>query len=203
VGDPVPTMVTHGRIDLHTDVKSTGQEDSMGQDDQDPGSFPDPGERRSGSQLPDGQPSFGQQPYPRSDGRAQQGWVPYGQSGNQQAYGQQPYGQQPYGQQPYHGQPNGQQPNGQAVPGPVPRNMVVAVLLALFLGTFGVHNFYLGYTQKGVIQLVLNVVGWATTWLLVGFVLVFAVAVWVIVDIIQIATRQGQYVADANGVPLQ
>lgn len=159
----------------------------MGQDDQNPGAVPEPGSSREGSQ----------QPYPQPGGQAPQGQMPYGQAGGQQPYGQQPYGQagaqQGYAQQAY----------GQVVPGQVPKNMVVAVLLAFFLGTFGIHNFYLGYTQKGVIQLVLNVVGWATTWLLVGFVAVFAVAVWVIVDIIQIVTRQGQYVTDANGVPLQ
>jgi len=126
------------------------------------------------------------------------------QGGPQVPGGQQQYwqsgGQAPQGA---YGQPGGQQAYGQVVPGVLPKNMVVAVLLALFLGTLGIHNFYLGYTQKGVIQLVLTVVGWATSWLLVGLVAVLAVAVWVIVDIIQIATRQGPYVTDANGIPLQ
>lgn len=81
--------------------------------------------------------------------------------------------------------------------------MVVAILLALFLGGLGVHNFYLGFTQKGIVQLVLSVLGWVTAGFFVGAVVVLAVGVWVIVDIIQIATRQGQYVADANGVPLR
>jgi TM2 domain-containing membrane protein YozV len=33
---------------------------------------------------------------------------------------------------------------------------MIAALLAFFLGAFGVHKFYLGYTKAGVIQLVLS-----------------------------------------------
>ncbi|GIZ14714.1 TM2 domain-containing protein [Capnocytophaga catalasegens] len=35
---------------------------------------------------------------------------------------------------------------------------VVAGILALLLGGFGVHKFYLGYTNEGIIQLVLTFV---------------------------------------------
>jgi len=34
---------------------------------------------------------------------------------------------------------------------------VVAGILAILLGTFGVHKFFLGYTTPGIIQLVLGV----------------------------------------------
>ncbi len=37
-----------------------------------------------------------------------------------------------------------------------PKSKVAAGLFALFLGTLGVHNFYLGYTKKAVVQLVLS-----------------------------------------------
>ena len=36
------------------------------------------------------------------------------------------------------------------------KSKVCAGLLGIFLGTYGVHNFYLGYTKKAVIQLVLS-----------------------------------------------
>lgn len=39
------------------------------------------------------------------------------------------------------------------------KNKVIAGLLALFLGTLGLHNFYLGYTTKGVVQLLLTILG--------------------------------------------
>jgi TM2 domain-containing membrane protein YozV len=38
-------------------------------------------------------------------------------------------------------------------PAPVPKTRVIFVLLGIFLGIFGVHNFYAGYVKKGVIQL--------------------------------------------------
>lgn len=39
---------------------------------------------------------------------------------------------------------------------PNQKSRLAAGLLGIFLGTFGVHNFYLGYTAKAVIQLVLT-----------------------------------------------
>ncbi len=41
-----------------------------------------------------------------------------------------------------------------------PKSRIAAGLLALFFGSLGVHNFYLGYNNKAVIQLVLTIVGW-------------------------------------------
>lgn len=149
--------------------------------------------------------AYGQQ-YSGPQGQAygQQYSAPQGQS-----YGQ-PYAQQysgPQGQtygQPYsQPQPQGSYPGGGAYLATTQKSMVAAILLAFFLGGLGVHNFYLGFTQKGIVQLVLTIVGWVTTALFVGALVLLAVGVWVIVDIIQIVTRQGQYVADANGVPLQ
>jgi len=40
---------------------------------------------------------------------------------------------------------------------PQAKNKVVAGLLGIFLGGFGVHNFYLGYTGKAVAQLLITV----------------------------------------------
>lgn len=187
-------------------------EDPSGGQVPDPGATPQfhphPQGQQAHGQSPDAQPGSTWSRYPDSPsgqqqyGQPSQGQAPHGQSPyGQQAYGQQQYGQQAYGQSPFGQQQYGQQAYGQSTA--APKSMVVAVLLAVFLGTLGIHNFYLGYTQKAVIQLVLTIVGWATSWLFVGLLAVFAVAVWVIVDIVQIVSRQGQYAADANGVPLQ
>ena len=108
-----------------------------------------------------------------------------------QPYGeQQPSGDQPHGQpdqpttpvggwQPGYQQPGYQQP---AQPGygqpqygydprldPQAKSKVVAGLLGIFLGGFGVHRFYLGYTKIGVIQLIVTLVtcGVGSLW---GFV---------------------------------
>lgn len=42
------------------------------------------------------------------------------------------------------------------------KSKVAAGLLGIFLGTFGIHNFYLSYTNKAIIQLVLGVLGVVT-----------------------------------------
>jgi len=41
-------------------------------------------------------------------------------------------------------------------PKPVLKSKLAAGLLGVFLGGFGVHNFYLGYTGRGVAQILLN-----------------------------------------------
>jgi TM2 domain-containing membrane protein YozV len=40
------------------------------------------------------------------------------------------------------------------------KSKLVAGILGILLGSFGVHNFYLGYNSKAIAQLVLTVVGW-------------------------------------------
>lgn len=61
--------------------------------------------------------------------------------------------------------------------------MAIAYVLALFLGGFGAHQFYLRNTGSGVTQLLLTLVGAVTAWLYVGLLLLFAVFVWVVVDL--------------------
>lgn len=39
------------------------------------------------------------------------------------------------------------------------KDHVAAALLAIFLGAFGVHKFYLGYNQAGFIMLAVTVIG--------------------------------------------
>ena len=49
-----------------------------------------------------------------------------------------------------------------------PKTRVLFVLLGIFLGAFGVHNFYAGYIQKGAVQLCLTLLtcfyGAAVSW---------------------------------------
>ena len=61
-----------------------------------------------------------------------------------------PYTQQPYGQ-PY------QQPYAQAAPNT--KDHVAAGLLAIFLGSLGIHKFYLGYNTPGFIMHAVTIVG--------------------------------------------
>ncbi len=38
-----------------------------------------------------------------------------------------------------------------------PKSKVVAGVLAILLGGWGIHKFYLGYTKEGVIQLIASI----------------------------------------------
>ena len=141
-----------------------------------------------------GQPGYGQPGY----GQPGYGQPGYGQPG----YGQPGYGQPGYGQpayaagQPGYGQPGYGQPAyaaGQPVVGTAPKQWLVAALLAFFLGALGIHNFYLGYTAKGIIQLVLTIT-------VIG---AFISVIWAFIEFIMIIARSGSYAYDAQGQPLQ
>lgn len=51
-------------------------------------------------------------------------------------------------------------PSGSSFAGDGEKNKMMAFLLALFLGTIGVHKFYLGYNNAGIIMLVCGTIGW-------------------------------------------
>ena len=75
-----------------------------------------------------------------------------------------------------------QYPN-QPVGGSEQKDWLTTLLLCIFLGSFGVHSFYVGKTVPGIIQL-----------LTLG-----GCGVWTIIDVIRIAT--GSY-TDGQGRPL-
>ena len=69
------------------------------------------------------------------------------------------------------------------------KSKMVAGLLGIFLGSLGIHNFYLGYTKKAIIQIVVTVVtcGIGSIWGFIEGILILC----------------GQYITtDANGNPL-
>ena len=111
-------------------------------------------------------PVFNGAPYGQQSAASQQ---PAGQP--QQSYAQPGYAaQQPYAQQPgqaaYYSQSNGYYASSQGayqVPYQQPlvhtKDHVAAGLLAIFLGVFGVHKFYLGYHTTGFIMLGVTILG--------------------------------------------
>ena len=68
------------------------------------------------------------------------------------------------------------------------KSKTTAVLLTFFLGTFGVHKFYLGYTLPGVIYLLINTVGFFVTWM-VFFIPNFMLGVIVFIEFIIYLTK--------------
>lgn len=75
-----------------------------------------------------------------------------------------------------------------------PKSKVAAGLLALFFGSLGVHNFYLGYTNKAVAQLLLTIIGWI---IIIGPIIS---GIWAFVEAIMLFA--GSISVDADGKKL-
>ena len=72
---------------------------------------------------------------------------------------------------------------------PNAKSKIVGGILGILVGCFGVHNFYLGYTNKAVAQLLIT--------LLSCFILCPISAIWGLIEGIMILT--GNIDQDANG----
>lgn len=70
------------------------------------------------------------------------------------------------------------------------KSKIVAGLLGIFLGSFGIHNFYLGYTGKATAQLLMTV--------LTCGILSFVSAIWGVIEGILILTDSINEDADGN-----
>ena len=83
------------------------------------------------------------------------------------------------------------------------KSKLVAGLLGIFLGGFGIHRFYLGYQNIGIAQLLLNLAGVVLIPFTCGLGVVACAAAWVwgLVDAILILT--GSLRTDAQGHPLR
>ena len=143
------------------------------------------------------QPSYAQQPpYTQQEPPYAQQQPPYTQP-QQPPYGQQP--QPPYGQ-PYAQQqpPYGQPPFAPQSPyGYEQKSRMAAGLLGIFLGGLGIHNFYLGYQNKALTQLLVCLIGGTVT----CGVAAVAMYIWGLVEGIQILS--GSIAVDAKGIPLK
>ena len=76
------------------------------------------------------------------------------------------------------------------------KSKMAAGLLGIFLGSFGVHNFYLGYNQKGVIQLLITLLGSC-----LFFIGPIVTGIWALIEAIFIFT--GKINVDGKGNPLK
>ena len=72
------------------------------------------------------------------------------------------------------------------------KSKIAAGLLGIFLGSLGVHNFYLGYTGKAIAQLLISILSCG--------MLSFVSAIWGLIEGILILT--GSMNVDADGNPL-
>ena len=79
------------------------------------------------------------------------------------------------------------------------KSMAVSYLLAIFLGSLGIHRFYLGRTGSALAMLLTTVCGWFTVCLYIGIFAILTTWVWTIVDLFLIP----QMVNDENNKLLQ
>lgn len=128
------------------------------------------------------QPGYSQEGQPQG-GYAQPGYAP----------GAQPYYQQTPPPGAYQqGYPQGY---GAGYPAPYgwvePKSRLAAGLLGIFLGSLGIHRFYLGYTTLGIVQLLVTLFTFG------------AGAIWGFVEGIMILAGAQSFRTDARGVPLR
>ena len=90
------------------------------------------------------------------------------------------------------GQYNQYTNNNNYVPNSNPKSKIVAGILGILLGSFGVHNFYLGYTGKAVAQLLISLLSCGT--------LAVISSIWGLVEGIMILT--GSINTDGHGNPI-
>lgn len=80
------------------------------------------------------------------------------------------------------------------------KSKVLAAVLCFFLGTLGIHRFYLGSYGIGAIILVVGIIGFLASLSFVGSVigipLLIAVGIWVIIDFFRILFNS---LVDAQG----
>lgn len=102
----------------------------------------------------------------------------------------------PYSQGQYQVPPQGV-PYGQPIMNPIPygykqKSKLAAGLLGILIGSFGVHNFYLGYTGKAVAQLLITLLTCGAGAVISG--------IWALIEGIMILT--GSINVDGKNVPL-
>jgi TM2 domain-containing membrane protein YozV len=77
-----------------------------------------------------------------------------------------------------------------------PRSRVLAGLLGVFLGAFGLHRIYLGYWRRGLTMLAITVVGGFFTLGLAAL----AMGLWGFAEgLLVLSVRRGRYARDAYG----
>lgn len=91
---------------------------------------------------------------------------------------------QPYPQQPQ--QPQMHYHTQLVVPA---KSTAVAYLLWFFLGSLGIHKFYLNQNALGVVYLLSALIGFGTVWFFVGIFFLIPLAIALIIDIFLIPGR--------------
>ena len=79
------------------------------------------------------------------------------------------------------------------------KSRLAAGLLGILLGTLGIHNFYLGFTSRGVFQLLVSLIGGIFT---CGLATI-AVAIWGFIEGVLLLSASPSRMYDGRGVILR
>jgi TM2 domain-containing membrane protein YozV len=63
------------------------------------------------------------------------------------------------------------------------KSMGIAYALLIFLGQLGLHRFYLNRVGTGILQFLLGAIGWATVWILIGYIPLAILGIWLLIDL--------------------
>lgn len=66
------------------------------------------------------------------------------------------------------------------------KNLILAYILWFFLGSFGVHRFYMNRTFSGIMMALLHVISWITLVIAIGFAGFALLGIWWLIDAILI-----------------
>lgn len=83
------------------------------------------------------------------------------------------------------------------------KDTAAAFLFWFFLGMYGAHRFYMGKTGSAVAMLVITLVSIPLCFVLIGFLTLFAVSIWWIVDAFLICPWINQHNAQLAYATLQ
>jgi TM2 domain-containing membrane protein YozV len=176
-GEAPPTPPAPGGPDGHSPYGQAPQPPAPGEVPQQPSYDPGPYQQA---------PQYDPGAYPQQNAYPEQGAYPqqtgYPQDGGYGGYTGGPgYGQAPGGYNP------NLDPNA--------KSRVVAGILGILLGAFGVHRFYLGYTGIGIAMVCITVISFGT--------LAIVSSIWGLIEGIMILTRSQSFQTDASGRPLR
>ncbi len=88
---------------------------------------------------------------------------------------------------------------GAGVVDPMAKSKLAAGLLGVFLGAFGAHRFYLGFTKRGVTMLLITILGGLLTLGIAAVVM----SIWGLVEGIMYLSGSPNYSTDSTGRPLR
>lgn len=145
-------------------------------------------------QAPQQAPQYSEPQYAQPQQTPQYAQPQYTQPQQAPQYTQPQYGQPQYAQQTQYSSLT----NNTGVYGPTSsKSKLAAGLLGIFLGVFGVHNFYLGHTGKAVGQLLITILSFGMLW--------FVSSIWGLIEgILILCSKPGtKWHKDSDGAELQ